>query len=699
MNPLRYPPFLLFLFLTLLISSVSAPAMASDPVKMVIDQRPIYSDPPAQIQAGRTLVPVRIISEELGASVKWNEAERTAEITRGSRSAVLKIDSRIVSYQGGTSLHDLVDVAPTIINGRTFVPLRLVSNMLGSDIRWNESSRTVEISSVSGNPAPFSAIGIASPAAGQTIMGTTSLQSVLRKSLPANAAEIRYYLLDPDTRKGTVIARGSNFNQSYTWVPSMEQQGSKLLAVAAFDTGGNILFGDAVPVQVSIQPRLEVQGITDGQVFTSGAISLRNQSNFAPYYVKYEIRNLDTGKIFTSDEVDPYGTFNWTPLFEDNGRIEISITGFDLQQNPLPGGKINATIRLEKNLALGGVKSGAAINGPVTLSASRNFQVSETQYLKRDPKTGNETLIAQVGYAAHSWFPGPEEAGNWELYVRVKDTGNRSFTSAPVPVSISGTPRILIQGVGPKQVITGAVQLSGKSNVNLKEIQFQLLHPETRAATVIASGADSSQNYSWTPASGNSGSRIIRVVGTMENGNKIISEEIPVTIFLGQLYTAKPVVERSQFLPLASGLAQQSAKTTGMSAALQTAQAILETGWGQSLPVDKYKGTFSYNLFGIKGTGPAGSVISNTWEEYNGTTFRIDASFRAYNNINQSWDDHKNLLLRAQRYEPFRAVMHDSTQGAWALRRAGYATDSKYPLKLVNIIRTYNLHQLDETQF
>ena len=157
---------------------------------------------------------------------------------------------------------------------------------------------------------------------------------------------------------------------------------------------------------------------------------------------------------------------------------------------------------------------------------------------------------------------------------------------------------------------------------------------------------------------------------------------------------AKPIIEKNKFLELASGLARGSWEKTGMSAALQTAQAILETAWGQSVPVDKYSGKFSNNLFGIKGSTAAGSVISNTWEEYNGTTFRIDAEFRAYNNINDSWNDHKKLLEK-ERYGIFRDVMYDSTLGAWAIRRAGYATDSQYPIKLMKIIKDYNLKELD----
>jgi flagellum-specific peptidoglycan hydrolase FlgJ len=77
-------------------------------------------------------------------------------------------------------------------------------------------------------------------------------------------------------------------------------------------------------------------------------------------------------------------------------------------------------------------------------------------------------------------------------------------------------------------------------------------------------------------------------------------------------------------------------------------------------------------------------------------TYHVDADFRAYNNIDESWADHKRILLELSRYEPFRDVMYDSTQGAWAIRRAGYATDPKYPMKLINIIKKYDLEKLDE---
>jgi flagellum-specific peptidoglycan hydrolase FlgJ len=166
-------------------------------------------------------------------------------------------------------------------------------------------------------------------------------------------------------------------------------------------------------------------------------------------------------------------------------------------------------------------------------------------------------------------------------------------------------------------------------------------------------------------------------------------------LYFGETYGPKAIIEKAKFLDLASGLAINSYEKTDMSAALQTAQAILESGWGQSVPVDKYSNKFSNNLFGIKGTGTDGSVISNTWEVYNGVVYRIDASFRAYNNVGESWQDHKNLLLKYSRYQIFRDVMYDDTLGAWSIRRAGYATDPNYPIKLMNIIEQYDLEKLD----
>ncbi|MGB4231931.1 MAG: glucosaminidase domain-containing protein [bacterium] len=666
-------------------------------LKLVIDGRRIEAEPAPFLEGGRTLVPVRLVSEELGADVDWDEVNRTVHIKKGGREVLLRIDSRLVAYkQQGERVYGLSDVAPRIRDGRTFVPVRLVSNALGVAVDWEAASRTVVVDSrQAAGITPFYSLEIATLQPGQVITGATRLQTVFPDGLPAGAAEIKYLLLHPETGRGRVVARGSNPTAAYQWLPDLEERGERVLVAAVYDGAGNFLAGTALGVQVAVEPRVSLTGVTPGGLIKD-TVTLGAEVNFAPAYVKYEIVNQDTGKAFVTEEADPFGPFSWTPMLEDKGSVTFRVTAYDQGGRAYPSQPVTALVAPEPSLGLRGVKEGETITKPVNLLASRNFPVSRTEFVLRDPRTGQEKILAQIPYGGYRWFPGPEEAGSKEVLVRVVDPAGKTHTSPPVRVEISAQPLLLLEGVGPNQVVTGPVELSVTSNVPLTGVQFYLINPKTGARQAIAGGNDPGAKYTWTPAA--EGQWHLQAEGTTAAGQRVTSEGVPFRVYLGELYAARPVVEKDKFLDLAAGLASQSWQKTGMSAALQTAQAILETGWGQSVPVDKYTGKFSFNLFGIKGTGPAGSVISNTWEEYNGQTYRVDANFRAYNSIEESWADHKELLLTASRYEPFRAVMHDSTQGAWALKRAGYATDSKYPLKLMDIIRRYDLQKLDEVK-
>lgn len=670
--------------------------LAAGDITLVIDGERVNASPLPLIRDGRTLVPVRLISEKLGASVEWNGQDRTVYIAKGNRWVRLRIDSRLVEYNDGKRFFDLSDVPPQIIEDRTFVPIRLVSNALGVGVTWEDSSRTVYVdSSRSVKVIPFFDMNISSVKPGQVISGTTELQASVPRTVSEGAAEIRYLLLDAGTGRGVVVARGNDITAKYNWLPDLRQNGERVLVAAVYDRDGGFVCGDAIPVQVKVVPEVSLTGLKKGQIIRD-TISLGADLNFVASYVKYEIVNRDKGRTFVSEEADPQGAYTWTPMLEDNGKVSFRVIAYDQSGQAYASQAVTAKVDAARKLELRGVKAGSTVDKPVTLWVSRNFQVSQTEYVMLDPGTGEEQVLAQVGYTSYRWFPGPEQVGIKELMVRVKDTSGITHTSDRVAVTLTGAPSLILQGVAPQQVVTGPLKLTVSSNVLLDGIQYVLINPKTGARRVVAGGEDSLAEYVWTPTQADDGEWSIQAEGTYASGTKIVSQAVPFKVYTGKVYPALPIVEKSKFLDLASGLARSSWQKTGMSAALQTAQAILETGWGQSVPVDKYTGKLSYNLFGIKGTGPAGSIISNTWEEYNGTIFRVDANFRAYNSVAESWEDHKNLLLTASRYQPFRAVMHDSTQGAWALKRAGYATDSKYPIKLMNIIQSYGLSRLDE---
>jgi len=675
--------------------NTSREVMAADPIKLIVDGKDITSLSSPIIENDRTLVPIRFISEELGANVTWNNNDRTALVQKGTSSVLLRIGSQLVEYNNGGD-YELSDVAPKIFNDRTFVPLRLISNALGIGIEWNNDNRSVYVdSSKTSESTSFFDVKIMTQIPGQAIEGKTQLQLGTSEIYISEGNVVKYLLLDPSTAKGFVVASGDQITGTYDWLPKIEDIGNKVLVGAIYDKNGKFVAGDSIPVNINVNPRVALTGLNEGQVIQSST-SIGADINFVASYIKYEITNLNTGKVTLTEEQDPLGKFNWSPMTGDNGLYSIKVIAYDKNNNAYPSTPItvNVQVSLVRSLALGGVKAGSTINKAVTLSAVRNFDVSETEFLIRDVNTGVISTIAKIPYGGYKWIPGPQDSGVKELIVRVTAQGT-VYDSDPVRVTIDGNPNILLEGIGPKQVVTGQVKLKVTSNVNLDSVNYILTNLKTGTRRVLASNISPTAEYTYTPTSSDAGDMIIQAEGIYQ-GKKLSSEQIKFKVYLGETYGPKPIIAKDKFLGLASGLARTSYEKTGMSAALQTAQAILETGWGQSVPVDKYTGVLSNNLFGIKGVGPAGAVISNTWEVYNGVTYRVDAEFRAYPSVELSWMDHKDFLLNRDRYAGFKSVMFDYTQGAWALKRAGYATDPQYPIKLMKLINQYNLQELDK---
>jgi len=153
-------------------------------------------------------------------------------------------------------------------------------------------------------------------------------------------------------------------------------------------------------------------------------------------------------------------------------------------------------------------------------------------------------------------------------------------------------------------------------------------------------------------------------------------------------------MEQQAFIDLVAGSARQSYLTYHLFPSVTIAQAILESGWGKKVPVDTVTGRSSYNLFGIKGTGTAGSVKIVSNEVENGQIVPRTSEFKAYYNYQQSIDDHSQFLLKPA----YKKVLTASTpyEAAQALSKAGYATDPDYATKLTRIIDTYNLTQYDQ---
>ncbi|MDQ0885088.1 archaellum component FlaF (FlaF/FlaG flagellin family) [Paenibacillus sp. V4I9] len=91
---------------------------------------------------GRTMVPVRFVSEKLGATVVWNNADNAVTIKYGTKEINLPLNSNTVTVNGTTVT---LDTSAVLTDGRTMVPLRFVSEALSSEVVWDEGAHSVKV--------------------------------------------------------------------------------------------------------------------------------------------------------------------------------------------------------------------------------------------------------------------------------------------------------------------------------------------------------------------------------------------------------------------------------------------------------------------------------------------------------------------------------------------------------------------------
>jgi flagellum-specific peptidoglycan hydrolase FlgJ len=148
---------------------------------------------------------------------------------------------------------------------------------------------------------------------------------------------------------------------------------------------------------------------------------------------------------------------------------------------------------------------------------------------------------------------------------------------------------------------------------------------------------------------------------------------------------------QAEFIQKVAEGAIDSYKKYNIFPSITIAQAILESGWGQSGLTGK-----GNNLFGVKAYGWNGAVVDMLTAEYNsdGSKYYVVASFRGYNSWAESIEDHSKVLLN-DRYADVRSATNYRA-AAEALRAGGYATDPEYPQLLISIIESYGLYQYDK---
>lgn len=128
-------------------SAMSLSAFADDSnVNLQLNGEAVVSDQPAVIVNGRTMVPVRVVAEALGCEVKWDADTKTAVFVKDGVEASLTIGAAVLNISdGNVTVPVEIDSPAVIINGRTMVPIRFLSDTFDCDVEWDGETKTVNV--------------------------------------------------------------------------------------------------------------------------------------------------------------------------------------------------------------------------------------------------------------------------------------------------------------------------------------------------------------------------------------------------------------------------------------------------------------------------------------------------------------------------------------------------------------------------
>ena len=177
---------------------------------------------------------------------------------------------------------------------------------------------------------------------------------------------------------------------------------------------------------------------------------------------------------------------------------------------------------------------------------------------------------------------------------------------------------------------------------------------------------------------------------------KIAALILPAILTAGLMQAQAPAsaVAPQTFIASVAPMAQASQRVYKVPASVSIAQAILESGWGESGLTKRANNYFGIKCSQWRSQYQTGCISMNTWEVYSGANVYINAAFRTYASGEDSFKDHGNFFHVNSRYAPaFSTTTADDF--ARAIHRAGYATDPNYANKLIGLMNDYGLRRYD----
>jgi len=342
----------LVLVLTLMVGLAST-VVANDPIRIVIDGKEVKSDVAPVIVNDRTLVPLRVVSETLGATVEWAAATRQATIKTAAYTVVFTIDSTTYTVNGTSKS---LEAPAQIVNDRTMIPLRAFAESVGASVSYANNTATIDyFSNLSGSVK---------------VSGSTTVQPIME------AAARRLEAMNRGRLSITVAGGGSGagLNDTKSGANNIGMSSSSISAADREVLGVFEVAKDAIAVIV--HPSNRVSNLTKEQVkgIFTGEIRNWNEVGGANAPILIHTRETGSGTLTTLEDllldrekvVDRATPYASAELLKNAVAKDPNGVGFDSI------GFVDSTV---KAVHLNGVAASAATVNNGTYAANRSLFV------------------------------------------------------------------------------------------------------------------------------------------------------------------------------------------------------------------------------------------------------------------------------------------------------------------------------------
>ncbi len=420
----------LILVLTMVMPSFIV--FAAEPVYVTLNGLPIvYDDAKPQIMNQRAMVPFRKTAETLGATIDWDKKTETATLRKGDRVVVHTMRTNIITVNGKASTFD---TPSAVLNNRTMMPVRMLSEALGNVVTWDNATRTVNI--VADNPTVINIVPEKTTVnSGEkiNIAVTTSSTTDRIKILDVNEnnnviAEANTYSTNPD---GTRLF-------SVPWTPNVTKSTFKTLKavpgnLTSYNEDATAYKVCAISVNADIKPKITSFTSDKKEVGRGDKIKLTIEANGNTDRVRIgteknnKLIELTHYKLVEANNPNRR-LFETEMIMEDRGDIELrayagnSSNGYETTYETLKitvGGagssSSNEKLKIKDSFV---VNDDIYVDETVKVIVKTTTDIDKIEILDENDKVINDTRYAAIKN---------NNEYVWEIKIPVKNSGRNRY--------------------------------------------------------------------------------------------------------------------------------------------------------------------------------------------------------------------------------------------------------------------------------